>query len=131
MPPVSVPGHYLMSLLICLLSGPDPQLGCLYEPRFLPDYHPSLFGFKNAMLAQQDLRDTDDKLIAPWDAQSVLCPGTLVDVEATLIVYNFRGEKPATVCLPLTLFDNRTKQHTGFPNSSMPYPDPRTLPVAD
>lgn len=86
-------------MLIRLLPEPEPQLKGLYEPSLLPDYDVNLFSLKKAMLAQQDLRDIDDKLIAPWDAQKALCPGTLVDVEATLIVYSFCGEKPSTVRL--------------------------------
>lgn len=52
------------------------------------------------MLTQQNIRDTDDKLIAPWDAQVALHPGALVAVKVTLIVYNFCSlSTTSTVCL--------------------------------
>lgn len=88
-----------ITTLTYLFLGPEPQAGGLYVPQLLPDYDPNLFAFKKNMLAQQDLFDTDNKLIGPWDVQSALRPGTLVVVEATLVVYNFCGENPATVHL--------------------------------
>ena len=79
--------------------GPEPCLGSLYEPRLQPDYDPSMFDLKKALLAQQEVYDTDGKLISPWDVRSALRPGTLVAVEATLVVYSFCSETPATVCV--------------------------------
>ncbi|KAF9781686.1 hypothetical protein BJ322DRAFT_1023056 [Thelephora terrestris] len=78
-------------------TRPEPQLKGLYEPRLLPDYDPSIFSLRRAMLAQQDIRDTDEKLIAPWETQVALHPGTLVSVEATLIVYSFGPASASTV----------------------------------
>ena len=82
------------------------------------------------MLVQQEIHDTDKKLIAPWDVQSALRPGTLVDVEVTLIVYSFCGEKPATVRLSLFFFNHGAEHHTDLPDPRTPYPDPRVFPVA-
>jgi len=82
-----------------LFPGPEPQLWGLYEPQILPDFDPTRFEFRKALLAQQEILNIEGKLVAPWDVQSVLRPGTLVAIEATLIVYSFCGDAPATVCL--------------------------------
>jgi len=97
-------------------------LGGLYEPTVLSDYDPQLFALKKAKLAQQEIIGTDGNLIGPWDIATALRPGTLVVVEATLIIYNFCNEAdPATVCPPPTciyLFECRTDLHSGFSDSS-------------
>ncbi|KAF9791305.1 hypothetical protein BJ322DRAFT_1171947 [Thelephora terrestris] len=80
-----------------IMTRPEPQLGSLYEPRLQPDYDPSIFDLKTDLLAQQEIYDIDSKLVPPWDVRSALRPGTLVAVEATLIVYNFCYENPSTV----------------------------------
>ena len=87
----------VLTPLTHLFAGPEPRLWGLYEPRLLPDYDPSIFDLRRALLAQQEIRDNAGKLVAPWDLQSALRPGTLVVVEATLIVYSFCSENPATV----------------------------------
>lgn len=91
--------HLLISRTRASFPGPEPQLKGLYEPRLLPNYDPSIFSLRRAMLAQQDIQDTNGKLIAPWDTQVTLHPGTLVSIEATLIVYNFGPGSTSTVCL--------------------------------
>ena len=51
-------------------------------------------------MAQRDLLGKDGKLIGPWDMAEALRPGTLVVVEANLIVYNFcKPTNIATVCI--------------------------------
>ena len=92
----------VLTPLIHLFAGPEPQLLGLYQPQLLPDYDPSIFGLGRALLAQQNIHDTADRLVAPWDLQSALRPGTLVVVEATLIVYSFCSDNPATVRIPST-----------------------------
>jgi len=90
----------IVIILIRLSPGPEPQLGGLYEPTVLPDYDPRLFNLKKARLAQQEIIGTDDNLIGPWDTAAALRPGTLVAIEATLIIYNFCNEMdPGTVRL--------------------------------
>lgn len=81
------------------LTGPDPEIGGLYEPSLLYDYDPALFKLKTAKLAQQEVYTSDNRLIAQWDVPNALRPGTLVGVEANLIVYTFcRPNDPSTVC---------------------------------
>ena len=84
--------------LIPLCLGPDPEVGGLYDVSVLPDYDPRIFNLGRAMLAQRDFIGVDGKLIGPWDMATALRPGTLVVVEANLIVYNFcKKTDPATV----------------------------------
>ena len=66
------------------------------------------FALKNARLAQRDILGTDGKLIGPWDMTTALRPGTLVVVEANLIVYSFSNTADtATVCVCSVSFQNR------------------------
>ena len=61
-----------------------------------------MFDHRLAKLAQQEVFKKDGELIGPWDMPTALRPGTLVAVEATLIVYSFcHPEDPATVRLSL------------------------------
>lgn len=93
-------------VFICSLIGPDPEVGGLYEPSLLADYDTTLFKFKSAKLAQQEVYTPDGDLVAPWDAPNSLRPGTLVAVEANLIVYTFcRPKDPSTVCIFLVLLE--------------------------
>ena len=93
----------IVVILIRLSPGPEPQLGGLYEPTVLPDYDPRLFNLKKAKLAQQEIIGTDGNLIGPWDTAAALRPGTLVAIEANLIIYSFCNEMdPGTVRLPPT-----------------------------
>ena len=87
-----------MRLLIILFLGPDVELGGLYDPALLPDFDPSIFGLTAAKLAQQDVVGIDGNLMAPWHMAEKLRPGTLVAVEANLIVYSFcKPSDPSTV----------------------------------
>ena len=92
-------------VLTSLHLGPEPEIGGLYNVSVLPDYDPKIFALNQNILAQQDLRGKDCKLIGPWDMAAALCPGTLVAVEANLIVYSFcKKIDPAMVrLLPLHL----------------------------
>jgi hypothetical protein len=43
----------------------------------------------------------DGKLVGPWDMATALRPGTLVAIEANLIVYSFcKDPDPARVSIP-------------------------------
>ena len=77
--------------------GPAVELGGLYDPSLLPDFDPKLFGLVSAKLAQQEVYAKDAALVAPWDMRDSLRPGTLVAVEAALIIYHFCGANPSTV----------------------------------
>jgi hypothetical protein len=86
------------------VPGPQPELGGLYDPKLLVDYDPVLFDLNLAKLAQQEILKKDGQLVAPWDMPAALCPGTLVAVEATMIIFNFcNPEDPGTVLTPFTL----------------------------
>ncbi|KAF8167649.1 hypothetical protein B0H34DRAFT_854551 [Crassisporium funariophilum] len=65
----------------------------LYPLDRLPDHRGTLFQQKKAQLVQLDIRDTDDNLIPPWDIYSKLRPGTIVLVEATLVVWHIPKSK--------------------------------------
>ena len=39
-------------------------------------------------LVQQEIRDVSDELVAPWDVQHKLCPGTIVVVDSTLVCWH-------------------------------------------
>jgi len=84
--------------------GPTVELGGLYDPSLLPDFDPKLFGLVSAKLAQQEVTMKDGDLVAPWEMRSSLRSGTLVAVEAALIIYHFCGASPSTVCNLLIFF---------------------------
>ena len=65
----------------------------------MPDADPRQFDLTNAKVTQRDLLGKDGKLIGLWDMAEALRPGTLVVVEANLIVYSFcKPTDAATVC---------------------------------
>ena len=113
-------------LLIILCLGPDAELGGLYEPTLLPDFDPSIFGLNAAKLAQQDVLGIDGKLVAPWNMSETLRPGTLVAIEANLIVYSFcRPSDPSTVCITnllLCIVVSDTDYPLDFPSPGPPCP---------
>ncbi|KAF9642412.1 hypothetical protein BDM02DRAFT_3133104 [Thelephora ganbajun] len=78
-------------------SRPVVELGGLYDPSLLPDFDPKLFGLVSTKLAQQEVFMKDSTLLPPWEMKDSLHPGTLVAVEAALIVYHFCGASPSTV----------------------------------
>jgi len=64
------------------------KLGAFYDPDFLPDHRGDLFQQTLAKLVQQDIKDTNDELVAPWDMQHKLRPGTIVVVDTTLVCWD-------------------------------------------
>lgn len=46
-----------------------------------------MFDLQKNKLVQLDIRDIDNKLIAPWDLYNKLRPGTVVLVVATLVTW--------------------------------------------
>ena len=55
-----------------------------------------------AMLVQQDIRDTNNNLIAPWQMQDKFCLGTIVVMDMTLVCRHIfaRGmSKVYNVCI--------------------------------
>ena len=40
------------------------------------------------MLVQQDIRDTDDNLVPPWQMQDKFCVGTIVVIDMTLVCWH-------------------------------------------
>ena len=113
------------------LVGPTLELGGLYDPSLLPDFDPRLFGLVSSKLAQQEVNAKDGTLVAPWEMKDALRPGTLVAVEAALIIYHFCGSAPSTVC-DLLLFSLRGLcahvHSTGVPNASPACTDPGRIP---
>ena len=98
--------------------GPEVELGGLYDPALLPDFDPTIFGLTAAKLAQQDILGVDGKLIAPWDMAEKLRPGTLVGVEANLIMYTFcKPSDPSTVRISFRSHD-QTCSHGNAPEFS-------------
>ncbi|KAF8059268.1 hypothetical protein FPV67DRAFT_1426587 [Lyophyllum atratum] len=71
-------------------SGVAVTAGAWYDPSVLPDYGGPYFNLVTNKLKQQDIRDPDDQLIAPWDAYSALRPGTLIMAECTLHAFLLR-----------------------------------------
>jgi hypothetical protein len=89
-------------LLIILRLGPEIEIGGLYDPTLLPDFDPSSFCLTTAKLAQQDVHGIDGNLMGPWDMAENLRPGTLVAIEAKLIVYSFcKPSDPSTVSVSI------------------------------
>lgn len=68
------------------------EIGTLYEPNLLPDYRGDLFQHKNAKLVQQDIKDINDDLVAPWHMQDKLRPGTIVVMDTTLVCWHITGK---------------------------------------
>ena len=54
----------------------------------LPDYRGDLFQHEHAKLVQQDIKDTNDNLVAPWDMREKLRPGTIVVIDTTLVTWH-------------------------------------------
>ena len=71
---------------------PIPELGALYNPDLLPDHCGDLFQHKLAKLVQQEIRDVNDELVAPWDVQHKLRPGTIVVVDSTLVCWHIAAK---------------------------------------
>lgn len=63
--------------------------GATYNPSKMPDYDPNTFKLGDARLIQQNMFDKNSKPIPPWEAASAFAPGTLVAVDAHLVVYHF------------------------------------------
>ncbi|KAJ7079222.1 hypothetical protein C8R43DRAFT_1143298 [Mycena crocata] len=80
------------------IPGPDRiKLGAHYDPALLPDFGGELFNLHKAKLVQQDIRNVDNSLVAPWDTYSVLRTGTLILALVTLHCYNMTdtfGKEP-------------------------------------
>ena len=77
------------------------EIGALYDPKLLPDYQGDLFQHKFAKLVQQDIKDTNEELVAPWHMQEKLRPGTVVVVDTTLVCWHITGRgssKSRKVC---------------------------------
>lgn len=55
----------------------------------MDDYNPALFSLGDAHLVQQQMYDKNARLVPPWKAPEVFAPGTLVAVDANLVVYHF------------------------------------------
>ncbi|KAJ7136460.1 hypothetical protein C8R43DRAFT_842870, partial [Mycena crocata] len=70
------------------LAGDDIKLGAHYDPNLLEDFGGELFNLRKAKLVQHDMRDPENKLIAPWDVYKALRPGTLVLALVSLHCYN-------------------------------------------
>jgi hypothetical protein len=78
--PMQSPASALSSLLSMIEYATKPLLtdiaNGLYNPNLLPDHCGDLFEHKHTMLVQQDIRDTNDNLVAPWQMQDKFRPGT-------------------------------------------------------
>ena len=112
-----------------LCQGPEPEAGGLYDISLSPDYNSKLFDLKQAMLAQQDILGVDGKLIGPWDTATALRPGTLVAIEANLIVYSFcKKTDPGTVCPSAASSKLLTNIRLGFSDSGSKGSDLGELP---
>ena len=62
-------------------------MGSFYEPSLLEDYGGDYFAHVNAKLTQPDVRDINNKLVAPWNMYDVLRPGTVILALVSLHVY--------------------------------------------
>ncbi|KAJ7154986.1 hypothetical protein C8R43DRAFT_1126376 [Mycena crocata] len=69
---------------LTLPADADIKLGAHYDPALLPDYGGDYFNHIKAKLVQLDVRDVNNKLIAPWNFYDALRPGTLVLILASL-----------------------------------------------
>lgn len=69
-------------------TAPILNIGDFYDPNLLHDYHGNLFQHVRAKLIQQDIRDTNNDLVAPWNMQQKLRPGTIVLVDTTLVCWD-------------------------------------------
>ena len=57
-------------------------MGATYDPNLLPDHRGEYFQHPKARLIQQDYRDIDKNLIAPWKTYEVLTTGTILLIDA-------------------------------------------------
>ena len=69
---------------ICLT---DITVGNYYDPHLLPDYGSSVFRLINAMLIQQDIVNTEENLIPPWETYNKLQPDTIVLMKVQLMTF--------------------------------------------
>ena len=67
------------------------EIGALYNPNLLHDHRGDLFQHKFAKLVQQDVKDTNNDLVAPWHMHEKLRPGTFIDDSSFLIQRSFVG----------------------------------------
>lgn len=64
------------------------EIGAYYDPDLLPDHRGDLFQHEQAKLVQQDIKDINNNLVAPWDMQEKLRPGTIVVIDSTLVTWH-------------------------------------------
>jgi len=64
------------------------KIGGYYDPTLLPDYMPHGFQLKQDKLVQNNIVDSEDKLVPCWDNLNRLRPRTLVICVVTLNVWN-------------------------------------------
>jgi hypothetical protein len=84
--------HIPLKTVPYISTEPVIEAGALYHPDLLPDHHGDLFQHKHAKLVQQDIKDANETLVAPWQMQEKLCPGTIVVVDATLVCWHIAGK---------------------------------------
>ncbi|KAJ7921034.1 hypothetical protein B0H13DRAFT_2318791 [Mycena leptocephala] len=69
------------------------KLGAFYDPRLLEDFGgPPYFRLVNGMLKQLDIRNAQNKLIAPWNNYIALRPGSLILAIVSIHMYTFKSE---------------------------------------
>ncbi|TFK65648.1 hypothetical protein BDN72DRAFT_860493 [Pluteus cervinus] len=59
-------------------------VGKAFEAKVLPDYDAKIFALDDSRVIQQDIRDTNDCLIPPWETQYSLQPGNLLILQVRL-----------------------------------------------
>ncbi|KAJ7893964.1 hypothetical protein B0H14DRAFT_3854465 [Mycena olivaceomarginata] len=68
------------------------KLGAFYDPRLRGLRRPPYFWLIDGMLKQLDIRDAQNKLIAPWNNYIALCPGSLILAIISIHMYTFKSE---------------------------------------
>ncbi|KAJ6618088.1 hypothetical protein B0H10DRAFT_1276479 [Mycena sp. CBHHK59/15] len=108
------------------------KLGAFYDPRLLEDFGgPPYFRFVNGMLKQLDIRDSQNKLIAPWNNYGALRPGSLILAIISIHMYTFKSEgndgDRDRKFFQLNAHSIRVLDESDFPGEKCLPPVPRTM----
>jgi hypothetical protein len=72
----------------------DRKVGDMYPPDLLSDHRGECYAHTKAMMPQRNIRDQDDKLIAPHEIYSQLTEGTLFNAIINFETFVYRDQYP-------------------------------------
>ncbi|KAJ7251173.1 hypothetical protein B0H12DRAFT_650971 [Mycena haematopus] len=93
------------------------KIGDLYDPNIFPDHSGDWFNHSdNVKIIQRDIRDEDDKLIAPSELREKLTEGTLFCATVSLKAYFWPDSKTYHIYIErLKILDRGSGHHWSYP----------------